>query len=667
MLFSIIVFPLLNFFWGNFIGRFLSLGTKYIICINILLSFILSCDLLKNTITSDTCYKLILTPWITTDVLIVNWGFLFDSITIIMLLVVNFISLLVHLYSLEYMKNDPNINKFLSYLSLFTFFMLILVTADNFIQMFVGWEGVGLSSYLLINFWSTRIQANKASIKAMVVNRVGDFFILLSFFLIFIFFNSFDYDIVFSQAAIYKLNNLSNIDNFFITNIDFICLLLLFGAMGKSAQLGLHIWLPDAMEGPTPVSALIHAATMVTAGIFLIIRCSFLFELSNITLNTIIIIGSTTALFAASVGVFQNDMKKIIAYSTCSQLGYMLFSCGLSCYNVAMFHLTNHAFFKALLFLGAGAIIHAVSDEQDIRKLGGLSHKLPFTSAIFILGSITLCGFPFLSGFYSKDLILECAYSKYTTFSHFAYFLGIFAAFCTSFYSIRLISLLFLTKPRGSKNIIMNAHEPEKLILIPLIILAILSIFIGYFIKDLFVGFNTDFWKNSIYINPNNYILVDVEFLTSFYKILPSIFSLLGILLAYYVYVKSKGLPFLHLRKSKYYIYLYTALNKKWYFDRVLNQTISKNILNISFKKLYLNIDRGFLEIFGPYGLVQILNDKKYINKFEKKSVYILIPQIFIIFLFFLIIYVLTNISLINIYLDILVFLLIILLLDLIN
>jgi len=341
------------------------------------------------------------------------------------------------------MEHDPHLPRFMSYLSLFTFFMLILITANNFLQMFVGWEGVGLSSYLLINFWFTRIQANKAAIKAMLVNRIGDFALLLAIFTIYFIFNTLDYDIIFCLVPL-AIKYQIWVGGFTFSIIDTICILLFIGCMGKSAQLGLHTWLPDAMEGPTPVSALIHAATMVTAGVFLITRCSFLFEFSTLTLNLIVFIGSTTSFFAATTGLFQNDIKKVIAYSTCSQLGYMIFACGLSSYEVAIFHLSNHAFFKALLFLGAGSIIHSMSDEQDMRRMGGLRKLLPFSYAIMLIGSLALMGFPFLSGFYSKDIILEIASIKYTNFGQFSAILGTLSAFCTAFYSIRLLFFSFL-------------------------------------------------------------------------------------------------------------------------------------------------------------------------------------------------------------------------------
>ena len=406
MLILIVLLPLMGFISGSLFGRLIGYGSCIITTSSIFISFLLSCSVFMHVLNTGVTYKLLMGSWIFVEFLQINWCFCFDSLTCIMLLVVTFISTLVHLYSIEYMAHDPHLPRFMSYLSLFTFFMLILVTGNNFLQMFVGWEGVGLSSYLLINFWFTRIQANKSAIKAMLVNRVGDFFILLGLFSIYYVFNSLDYDIVFSLVPLVTDLKLLFI-NFEISAIDLICLFLFLGAMGKSAQLGLHTWLPDAMEGPTPVSALIHAATMVTAGVFLLARCSYLFEFSPFVLNLIMFIGASTAFFASTTGLFQNDIKKVIAYSTCSQLGYMMIACGTSGYAAGMFHLTNHAFFKALLFLSAGSIIHALADEQDMRKMGGLLKFLPFTYSMMFIGSLSLMGFPFLTGFYSKDLILE--------------------------------------------------------------------------------------------------------------------------------------------------------------------------------------------------------------------------------------------------------------------
>jgi len=366
----------------------------------------------------------------------------------------------------------------------------------------------------------------------MLVNRVGDFFILLALFLIYSSCYSLDYDVVFTLAP-YLSQYSFNFFGMYINSLDLICLFLFLGAMGKSAQLGLHTWLPDAMEGPTPVSALIHAATMVTAGVFLLARCSFLFELAPVVLNFIMLIGSLTAFFAATTGLFQNDLKKVIAYSTCSQLGYMIFACGLSSYEVGIFHLSNHAFFKALLFLGAGSIIHAIADEQDLRKFGGLKNLLPFSYSIMLIGSLALIGFPFLSDFYSKDTILELAFAKYTYLSHFCYILGSLAAFCTAFYSTRLIFLVFFSEPNGNRKNFINAHESPWPITIPLFILTLLSICVGFFTKEFFIGFGTDFWNYSIFILPENYLMVEIEFINFFFKILPLILTGLGCFFAY--------------------------------------------------------------------------------------------------------------------------------------
>jgi NADH-ubiquinone oxidoreductase chain 5 len=605
MLILIVLLPLIGFFSASLFGRFLGIGSCYITVLNTFLSFLLSCFFLYKIIFLGASYKIVLSSWICSDLLHVNWGFLFDSLTVIMLFVITFISTLVHLYSLEYMEHDPHLIRFMSYLSLFTFFMLILVTADNFLQMFVGWEGVGLSSYLLINFWFTRIQANKSAIKAMLVNRVGDFSILLGIFLIFFVFNSLEYDVVFSLAGKVVYSTF----NFFGYNfsyIDFITFFLFLGAMGKSAQLGLHTWLPDAMEGPTPVSALIHAATMVTAGVFLIVRCSFLFELSSFTLNVILIVGSVTTFFSSTVGLFQNDIKKIIAYSTCSQLGYMIFACGLSSYDVAMFHLSNHAFFKALLFLSAGAVIHAVGNEQDIRKFGGLRLKLPLTYSVMLIGSLALMGFPFLSGFYSKDLILELAYSKYTVYGHFSYVLGTLSVFSTSFYSIRLLYLVFLAEPNGTRETILLSHEPQLKMLLPLCLLCFLSVFIGFLTKDLFVGFGSSFWNNSIFILPANNLFVDIEFISILFKTLPLILSFLGAYAAYYIYTFKLNFLF-QIKSNFYFLKFYNFLNRRWYFDRIYNQFISQSVLTLSYSFFYKEIDRGLIEQFGPFGLINIL------------------------------------------------------------
>lgn len=544
--------------------------------------------------------------WIDLETFNVNWGFLFDTLTVVMCVVICFISLLVHIYSAEYMAYDPHLSRFMSYLSLFTFFMLILVTADNYIQMFVGWEGVGLCSYLLINFWFTRIQANKAAIKAMIVNRIGDFGLILAIITMFRCFNSVDYATIFAIAPYFKYSTF----NFFIFNwntLTLICCLLFVGAIGKSAQLGLHTWLPDAMEGPTPVSALIHAATMVTAGVFLIVRSSPLFEYSYKALQFVTAVGACTAFFAATIGLLQNDLKKVIAYSTCSQLGYMVFACGLSNYSVGIFHLANHAFFKALLFLGAGSIIHSVFDEQDIRKMGGLKNLIPFTYSVMLIGSLALMGFPYLTGFYSKDVILEVAFGKYTVISFFAYILGSTAAFFTAFYSIRLIHLTFLSECNAYKYVYhRNIQDSNVLIQIPLIFLSIPSIFIGYISKDMIIGIGTDFWGNSIYVSPANLNVIDSEFIPIFWKNFPVLVSLIGAFFSFFFYTYGNRFLF-YLKRSKLGKEIYVMLNKKWFFDRIYYKYLNQPLFLFSYDISYKIIDKKVIELLGPQGISHIL------------------------------------------------------------
>jgi len=492
--------------------------------------------------------------------------------------------------------------------------MLILVTADNFIQMFLGWEGVGLCSYLLINFWFTRIQANKAAIKAMILNRIGDLGLIIGIFLIHLTFKSLDYSTVFALVPL-----LSDTPLFFFNikfhTIDLICFFIFVGAIGKSAQLGLHTWLPDAMEGPTPVSALIHAATMVTAGVFLIIRCSCLFEHCYYIRSFITILGATTAFFAATVGLIQNDLKKVIAYSTCSQLGYMIFACGLSNYSISMFHLSNHAFFKALLFLGAGSVIHAVGDEQDMRKMGGLKKIIPFTYSIMLIGSLALAGFPFLTGFYSKDLILESAFGCFTTIGHFGYYLGLFSAFITAFYSTRLLFLTFLSKPNGFRVMYEKSGDSSYFICIVLNILVIPSIFIGFYSKDLFVGFGTDTWSTSIYIDPKNISMLDGEFIPFFFKTIPVWFSIFGLVSCFLLYSQKPKIIY-NLKRTKLGLICYNFFNKKWYIDKIYAETIGQFVLNLSYNITYKTIDRGIFEMVGPFGFTNIIYIfSNYINK----------------------------------------------------
>nr|ANS57844.1 NADH dehydrogenase subunit 5 [Pleurocladia lacustris] len=612
MYLNIVFLPLIGSLIAGFFGRFLGgRGSGLITMFCVSLSFFLSGLAFYEVGFGGSSTYLYLMPWLESDSFHVDWAFCFDSLTVVMLVVVTFISTLVHLYSTEYMGGDPHLSRFMSYLSLFTFFMLILVTADNFVQMFVGWEGVGLCSYLLINFWFTRIQANKAAIKAMLVNRIGDFGLALGIFGIFICFGAVDYSTVFALAP--QISSLTlSFFNVEFDALNLIGILLFIGAVGKSAQLGLHTWLPDAMEGPTPVSALIHAATMVTAGVFLLARCSPLLEYSPNALFVISIVGGMTAFFAATTALVQNDLKRVIAYSTCSQLGYMVFACGLSNYSVAVFHLANHAFFKALLFLGAGSVIHAVGDEQDMRKMGGLRRLLPFTYATMLIGSLALMGMPFLTGFYSKDVILEVGYATYSNVSHFAYWLGSFAAFCTAFYSIRLLALCFLSEPNGSRIIVLSASEGSWPMGVVLGILAIPSIFIGYFSRDLFIGLGSDFWGNALFCLPNNLSIIDAEFMSTSTKILPLCFSIIGAGLSFILY-KDYNHNLFMFKISLIGRKFYTFFNRKWFFDKVYNDFISQNILDFGYHFTYKSIDVGLIESLGPSGFSKVLLDQ--VNK----------------------------------------------------
>ena len=493
------------------------------------------------------------------------------------------------------MANDPHIQRFFSYLSLFTFFMAILVTGANYFVLFVGWEGIGVVSYLLINFWFTRIQANKAAILAFNTNRIGDMALSIAYFVMLPAFGSADFSTVFSLPA--YINQ---------TTITIIGFLLLVGAMAKSSQIPLHNWLPGSMEGPTPVSALIHAATLVTAGSYLLIRSSPLLEYAPTVLLVITIIGASTAFFAATCGLVQNDIKRIIAFSTISQLGYMVMAIGLSQYNVALAHTLSHAYFKALLFLGAGSVIHAFGDIQDVRKMGGLINFLPFTYAVMLVGTLSLLATPFLTGFYSKDLIIELAYGQYSFSGTYAYILGSVTAGLTAFYSFRLISLVFLTKPNGNKQNYLNSHEASITVIIPLAVLAIFSIFFGYVTSDLFVGIGSDFFANTIFIHPNNISLVEAEFsMNLIFKLLPTIFSLAGTLFALYLYNYNPhfidSLVENNLGKK-----VYGFLNGKYYFDVIYNNYIISKGLQFGYN-ISKEIDRGVIELIGPYGMSNVL------------------------------------------------------------
>ena len=655
-MFLIIIFlPLISSIFVGFFGRFFGIKNSLLIsisCMCIIMCF--SLFVFIQLITTNIFYYINLSDWIHSDYLYINWGFLFDSITCNMLLIVSFISFVIHIYSLDYMKQDPHQIRFMSFLSLFTFFMILLVTADNFLQMFVGWEGVGICSFLLINFWFTRIQANKAAIKAMLINRIGDFGLLIGILTIFITFNSINYSVIFNLIPYLTLIKIYFCYTYW-NIIDFITFFLFIGAIGKSAQIGLHAWLPDAMEGPTPVSALLHSATMVTAGVFLLIRISPLLEYSNKILFFITLIGAITAFFAATIGLFQNDIKRIIAYSTCSQLGYMIFACGLSNYNISLFHLSNHAFFKALLFLCSGVIIHALADEQDIRKMGGLKNLLPFTYLAMLIASLALIGFPFLSGFYSKDLILETTYSLYTTTSLYTYLLGSFAAFCTSFYSFRIIYLVFLTNFNGFRSSLLSVHTITIYLFSALFLLIFPSIFFGYFFKTLFIGIGTDFWSNSIFFNPYKLITFESEYLPLCIKQFPFFLTCLG---SFFSFLILYYLTFLNLnfKLSQIGLFYYNFFNRKWYFDKFNTLIFSNFILYYSYS-IYQLFDRGIIEYLGPYGINYFLFLKSqklhysFINSIYFSILILLFSITFFICLNYLLIYYLTVYSFFNLFL----------------
>lgn len=616
MLFTILWLPLLGFIAGSLFGHYIGrIGTVFFTTFNIFLTFVFAFNLFKQQLIQNTIYVFSIAPWILTDNLNIYWEIQLDSVNIILMCVVTFISTIVHFYSAEYMQHDPHLPRFMAYLSLFTFFMLILITGSNFLQMFVGWEGVGLASYLLINFWFTRLQANKAAIKAMLFNRIADLMLLIAFFTNVMAFETLDYTIIFTSADILKNMNIYFLNQQYNV-IDFICIFLFLGAMGKSAQIGFHNWLPDAMEGPTPVSALIHAATMVTAGVFLLVRCSPLFELSTPALIFVSIIGALTAVFGASIGFFVNDLKRVIAFSTCSQLGYMMMACGISQYSTALFHLTTHAFFKALLFLAAGSIIHASFDEQDTRKLGGLIKFLPLTYICFLIGSLNLSGFPFLSGFYTKDIILEQTYSTYTTIGWFCYSLGILAAFLTAAYSMRLLLLVFLVRPNQSIHFLYTTFENKAPIKYSLIILAFVSIIAGNILTEIFYGFGTTFYSQAIFFNQNTQNIGDIEFLTTSIKSLPLIVTFFGIFFSILYYTAFK--KYFILLKIRYKNF-YAFFNKKWFFDRIANQIFGSFSLNWALYYTYVASDRGLLEIFGPTTICRVT--ETFLNATKRKKI----------------------------------------------
>ncbi len=541
--------------------------------------------------------------WIKSGGFDVRWALRIDMLSSAMMLLVTSVSALVHIYSIGYMDEEPAKPRFMAYLSFFTFFMLMLVTADNLVQLFLGWEGVGLCSYLLIGFWYQKESANAAAMKAFIVNRVGDFGFALGIFAIYLMFGTVQFDEIFATAATQG----DAIINFLGQDwhaLTVICILLFIGAMGKSAQLGLHTWLPDAMEGPTPVSALIHAATMVTAGVFLVARMSPLFEMSPIALQMVTYVGGATAIFAATIGLVQNDIKRVIAYSTCSQLGYMFFACGVSAYGAGMFHLLTHGFFKALLFLGAGSVIHALHHEQDMRNMGGIARKVPLTCALMWIGSLALAGIPPFAGYYSKDMIIEAAYAAQSTHGMFAFYMGLAAAFLTAFYSWRLLFMTFHGKPRMSKKAYNAAHESPKVMTIPLILLAIGAVgagAVGYHVLGMVEG-DGAFWRGAIFVAQENNVLSKIHDLPKWVPIVPLIVALSGIALAWLFYIKVPSLPEKLANKFKP---IYTFLLNKWYFDELYRAVFIRGAIGFG-RHFFKFWDKKVIDGLGPNGLAAL-------------------------------------------------------------
>ena len=597
----IIFLPLLGSIISGLFGKYIgSRNSEIITSLFVSTSAFLSFIIFYKVLSQDYTNNLNIFTWINSGTLNVSWSIDIDALSSVMLVVVTLVSSLVHIYSIGYMSDDPHKQRFMSYLSLFTFSMLMLVTSDNFLQLFFGWEGVGLCSYFLIGFWFRKESANAAAIKAFVVNRVGDFGFALGIFLIFYLFGTVNYDEVFELVPSIINNDLSFL-GINVNAINLICVLLFIGAMGKSAQIFLHTWLPDAMEGPTPVSALIHAATMVTAGVFLVVRCSPIFEYSPLALNLVTIIGMSTAFFAATIALVQDDIKKIIAYSTCSQLGYMFFAAGVGAYNVAMFHLFTHAFFKALLFLGSGSVIHSFKNEQNINVMGGVWKKLPYTWALMVIGTLALTGFPFLSGFYSKDAIIEFAYLSGSSTGYFAAGIGIFTAFLTSIYSWRLLFKTFHGNYNNKNIAISSMHESPLIMTIPLIILAIGAIFSGILFKDLFIGVESseNFWKDSIFfLEP-----LSNDHPPLWFIVFTPILVILSIPTAYYFFIINKKFTNEIVKGN---LPLYDFLKNKWYFDEIYEYLFvrpSKKIGLYFWKK----IDLRFIDRFGPDGISSLI------------------------------------------------------------
>jgi NADH-quinone oxidoreductase subunit L len=595
-----IFLPLIASIIAGFFGRWIGdRGAQLVTCVAVLASAVLAIVIYVQIALGGQSLTVDLFNWMDTGDLQFEWALRFDALSAVMVAVVTIVSSMVHVYSIGYMEHDHSIPRFMAYLSIFTFFMLMLVTADNFVQLFFGWEGVGLASYLLIGFWYDRPSANAAAIKAFVVNRIGDFGFALGIFAIYQLFGSLQFDTVFGAAAEVAKTNINFLGHLWPA-LTVTCILLFIGAMGKSAQLGLHTWLPDAMEGPTPVSALIHAATMVTAGVFMLARLSPLFEYSPTALALVVVIGGTTAMFAATIGMAQNDIKRVIAYSTCSQLGYMFFAAGVSAYGAAMFHLMTHAFFKALLFLCAGSVIHAMSGEQDMRKMGGIRYLVPYTYILMWIGSLSLAGIWPFAGYYSKDTILEASYAAGTGVGLYAYWLGVVVAFITAFYSWRLLFMTFHGKSRADHEVMHHAHESPPVMLWPLVVLAIGAVVAGFLGYYYFVGEGrTGFWRDAILVLPAHDSLARIESVPFWVGKLPLAFGLFGIFMAWVAYIWQPWLPAWTARAFRP---IYLLFLNKWYFDEIYDFLIVRPLMALG-GGLWKKGDGSVIDGLGPDGL----------------------------------------------------------------
>ena len=596
----VVFLPLIGAILAGFFGRRMGdRGAQVVTTGLLLLSALLSIIVFVDVALGGNARTTELFTWFDSGSFELSWAVRMDTLGAVMLAVVTIVSAMVHVYSIGYMEHDPAIPRFFAYLSLFTFFMLTLVTADNFVQLFFGWEGVGLASYLLIGFWYERPSANAAAIKAFLVNRVGDVAFALGIAGIFFLFGSTTFDQVFAAAPDLAETQFSFI-GIEARALDIVGVLLFIGAMGKSAQIGLHTWLPDAMEGPTPVSALIHAATMVTAGVFMLCRLSPVLEYAPSALVVITFVGAATAIFAATVGMAQNDIKRVIAYSTCSQLGYMVFAVGVSAYGAAIFHLMTHAFFKALLFLGAGSVIHAMGDEQDMRKMGGIWRMIPITYAMMWIGSLALAGIPPFAGFFSKDMILEAAWASHSGHGIFAFWMGVLAAFMTAFYSWRLLFMTFHGKSRASQEALSHAHESPRVMLIPLMVLATGAVLAGWLGYGAFVGDGrAAFWGESLLVLPGNDTIEGAHHVALWVKLLPLVVAISGIALAYFMYVSRPDLPGILARRLRP---AYLFILNKWYFDEIYNALLVQPTRTLG-ATLWHGGDQNIIDGYGPDGV----------------------------------------------------------------